>query len=70
MVCRSKVVSLGRCSQVDGAVHGSEVGPPSRELGQWMCGNEGGGGQVLGKALSNCTVAEKEKGEAEVGENQ
>jgi hypothetical protein len=55
---------------VDGAVHGSEVGPPSRELGQWMCGNEGGGGQVLGKALSNCTVAEEEKGEAEVGENQ
>jgi hypothetical protein len=42
-------------------VHGSEVGPPSRELGQWMCGNEGGGGQVMGEALLNCTVTEKKK---------
>lgn len=55
---------------MDGAVHGSEVGPPSRELGQWMCGNEGSGGQVRGEALSNCAAAVKKKGEAEVGENQ
>ena len=47
---------------MDGAVHGSEVGPPSRELGQWMCGSGGGGGQVKGEALPSSSVAEKEKG--------
>jgi hypothetical protein len=45
-------------------VHGARVGPG---IGERMCGNEGGGGQVVGNALPSSIVAEKEKGEEEVG---
>ncbi len=55
---------------MDGAVHGSEVGPPSRDLGNESAEMRGGGGQVMGEALPSSSVAEKEKGEDERGGNQ
>ncbi len=46
---------------MDGVVHGSEVGPPSRELGK-DCGEmKRGGGQVMGEGLPSSNVAEKGK---------
>lgn len=56
--------------QVDGAVHGSEVGPLSRELGHCMCGNEEGGGQVMRENVPSSSIAVEEKEVNEVGVNQ